>query len=530
MLACIAALASIRVEALNPAPHFCMDPGAKNKTPPRPDPDVPVVDGGARYALGLVLLVVVFAAVRWAGMTCDLWLDEIWSLGLIREIKSPWEILTKVHHDNNHPLNSLWLHLLPPAGPAWTYRLLAWFAGSATVLLAGLIARRQFRLMHPDAGAGVVNAAGLLTAVLVGGAHLLVHYSSEARGYAPAVAGGFLALYALLHASGRATGWWALVYGLACGLGLLSHLAMVQVMAAGLAWSAVQVVRERNRWRVGLGRLAGWHTGPWICFALYYFGFVRRLSIGGGPENPLGGVLGDMAAFTLGFPVELGLWLALPVLLSVTGVTLGLVWRRDAALAVFYALVVFILPAIGPGLSGFSLLFPRYFIISAAAALLLVGYALTRIWVRGGGWRVASLVLLALFLGGNALHVVRLGRDGRGQYQAALRYLAERTPTEAISLCSDSDFRNGTLIRYYATAAGTGRRIRYYPGDRVPRAGTQWLIIHRLDGGVAPPEAVTDPWGNGYVLEKVFPHAPLSGWDWFVYRRWSAAEHPTSKG
>ena len=43
---------------------------------------------------------------------------------------------------------------------------------------------------------------------------------------------------------------------------------------------------------------------------------MRRLSIGGGPENPLAGVLGDVAAFTLGFPAESGRMLALPVLLG----------------------------------------------------------------------------------------------------------------------------------------------------------------------------------------------------------------------
>ena len=157
----------------------------------------------------------------------------------------------------------------------------------------------------------------------------------------------------------------------------------------------------------------------------------------------------------------------------------------------------------------------RFFVL----VLLLAGYVLARLWARGSAWRWVTLGLVALFLAGNALHTCRLGRDGRGQYQAALRHLVERTPTPVVSVCSDSDFRNGPLIGYHAAAIGLGRRIRYYPADRVPRAGTQWLIIHRLDGGEVPPGAVGDPRGNRYELEQVFPHAPLSGWDWYVYRR-----------
>ena len=498
------ALASICATELNPPP-FCMDTGAK---PVR-----------SRFALWLALSVAVFAAVRWVGMTCDLWLDEIWSLGLVREIKAPWEILTKILHDNNHPLNSLWLSWLPAVGPAWTYRLLAWGTGSATVLLAGLIARRQYRALHPESAIGAANAAGLLTSVLIGGAHLLVQYASEARGYAPAVACGLLAWYALSHVAGRTAGRWAVVYGFAGVLGLLSHLVMVPVMAAALVWSVLAMVRDRSRWPEGLKRLAVWHAVPWLGFGVYYWGFVRRLSIGGGPDNPLAGVLGDVAAFTLGFPAESGRMLALPVLLGVAAVALALIWRRDWTLGVFYGLAAFILPAVGPALGRFSLLFPRYFIVSAVLVLLLAGYVLARLWARGGPWRWVALGLVVLFLAGNALHTRRLGRDGRGQYQAALRHLVERTPTPVVSVCSDSDFRNGPLIGYHAAAIGLGRRIRYYPADRVPRAGTQWLIIHRLDGGEVPPGAVGDPRGNRYELEQVFPHAPLSGWDWYVYRR-----------
>jgi len=229
-----------------------------------------------------------------------------------------------------------------------------------------------------------------------------------------------------------------------------------------------------------------------------------------------------VAAFTLGFPAESGRMLALPVMLGVAAVALALIWRRDWTLVVFYGLAAFILPAAGPALGRFTLLFPRYFIVSAVLVLLLAGYVLARLWARGGAWRWVTLALVALLLAGNARHTYRLGRDGRGQYQAALRLMVERTPTTVVSVSSDSDFRNAPLIGYHAAVSGLGRKIRYYPSDRVPRSGTSWLIIHRLDGGETPPEVVGDAQGSRYELEKVFPHAPLSGWDWFLYRRGGA--------
>lgn len=472
----------------------------------------------SRFTLWLVLIVAVSAAARWSGMTCDLWLDEIWSLGLVRDVKAPWEILTRVLHDNNHPLNSLWLWLLPPTGPAWIYRLLAWVAGALTVLLAGFVGRRLFARLHPEAGGAAADAAGLITAVLAGSSHLLGHYASEARGYAPAVAAALLAGLALLHRGERGAGRWAVVYAFAAIVGLLAHLVMAFVLAAALAWTLVGLAWKREAWQAGVKDLLAWHGGPWAFFAAYYFGFVRRLSIGGGPENPLLGVLGDTAAFAFGFPAAAGP-LALAVTLTVVVAGLVAIARRDRGLAGFFLLAVVVLPLLGPAFGRFQLLFPRYFIISAAFAVILAGYVGARAWSGGLAARLAVLTVLALGLAGNAAHGLRLAQDGRGQYRAALQYLADDAPDGIVTVTADADFRNRPVIGYHAATSGLARRIRYVPADRVPRAGVAWFLVHRLDGAPPSADVVTDRWGNAYQLARGFPHAPLSGWDWDAYRR-----------
>jgi len=481
----------------------------------------------SRFYWALGALVVVFGAVRFACLFNDLWLDEIWSLRLVQQLHSPAEILTRLWHDNNHPLNSLWLYLVMPAKADWIYRLLSWFTGTATVGLAGLIAHRQFQRLHPEAASGKAEAAGLFTAVVVGGSYFLIHYSSEARGYAPAVGFGFLAIYALLRVSGRPANAWAIVYGLACVLGLLSHLVAFQVMLGGLVWSAV-ALWTWPRWRDRFVHLVCWHLGPWIFLGLYYWGFVRHVEIGGGPQLALSNVLGTLAAFTLGFPSGLGVFVALPVFLSVSLLVLGLIWCRDRAIFGFYLTAIFIAPALGLCSSRFVLLYPRYFIVSAALALLLVGYALARLCFSGGMGLIGPIgrigrmtggVLLAGFLVGNGMHAARLLRDGRGQYQAALRYIAERTPTSAITVSSDSDFRNFGVMEYYKSVVGPGHQLQYYPTNQLPPDGPQWIFLHRLDESVpVPPDALQDAAGRNYRLVRVFPHAPLSGWEWYIYR------------
>jgi len=470
----------------------------------------------------LYAVVAVFGAVRFACLCNDLWLDEIWSLNLVGQARSPVEIVTRLWHDNNHPLNSLFLYLLGPAQAGWAYRLLSWFTGTATVALAGLIGRRLWHLLHPGDDLARARAAGLITAVLVGGSYFLIHYSSEARGYAPAVGFGFLAIYALLHGAGRPVGGWAAVYGLACILGLLSHLVAFQVLLGGLAWSVAETVRTRQRWRNRLVQLACWHLVPWLFLGFYYLGFVRKLEIGGGPALALSTVLGQLSAYSLGFPAGLGTLVALPVFLAVVAVAIVLIWRRDRALGGFFLTVIFVAPALGLLGSRFVLLYPRYFIVSAAAGLLIAGYALARLWCSGRAGRAACGLVLAGFLLGGGVHAARLLRDGRGQYQAALRYVGTHTPTRTITLSSDSDFRNVAVIAYYAKAVGPAHYLQYYSTTNLPPGGPQWVVLHRLDGEPPPNADLLAADGGHYRQEGVYPHAPLSGWTWYLFRNLDA--------
>lgn len=252
--------------------------------------------------------------------------------------------------------------------------------------------------------------------------------------------------------------------------------------------------------------------------AMYYFGFVRKLEIGGGPNNPLFKTLAETAAYTLGLPVSAG---ALAFALSGVLCVLGLfaLWRRGGwRVAVFYVLIIGVTPGLGMLASKFTLLFPRYFLLNAALALPLIAHGLAWVWQTGRGGRMIVTVALAGFLLGNAFPVARLAQDGRGQYSAALREIASHAQAREISLSSDHDFRNHLLIDYYRAAAGEGHEFVYYSVEQAPPWGVQWVLFHRFEGDEPPPAVIADARGNQYVREYHYPHAALSGWDWYVYR------------
>jgi len=256
-----------------------------------------------------------------------------------------------------------------------------------------------------------------------------------------------------------------------------------------------------------------------VFLGLYYWGFARRVEIGGGPKLALGNVLGTLSAFSLGLPSSWGVFVALPLFAGVIVVALVLLWRRDRALLGFYLTAILVAPALGMWASRFALIYPRYFIVSAAIGLLLAGYVLARLWDAGRAVCMVCVVLLGGFLLGNGMHATRLMRDGRGQYQAALRHIAERTPAGMITVSSDSDFRNFAIVDYHAKAVGSGHTLQYCPGNQLPPDGPQWVLVHRLDDTVPPSAADLDIAGRWHFrLERVFPHAPLSGWEWYVYR------------
>ena len=133
----------------------------------------------------LAALIVLAAIVRVIATHNDLWLDELISLRIANAVKTPWQIFSNVHSDNNHYLNTLFLYVASKRNYAPAYRWLS-------VLWGVLLVPAGYWLMVRRSRVEAVILAGLLAC-----SYPLIHFSSEARGYSGALLGSVLACAAI---------------------------------------------------------------------------------------------------------------------------------------------------------------------------------------------------------------------------------------------------------------------------------------------------------------------------------------------
>jgi hypothetical protein len=469
-----------------------------------------------------VLLVVVLlaAAVRLPPCFADLWLDEVWSITLANQLASPLDVFTSFPHSNNHHLNSLFVRAAGLGQPFCAYRLHVLLAGVGSVVVAWAILRPVGR---PEAVIG---------AVLVSSSYLLIHFASEARGYALVVLFGFLTVLAAVRLARGGGWWWAGVLWAAAVLGVLSHLTYVYVFLSVGPWFLLDACRRRTR-AGAAADLLRYFAAPAISLALLYAVLLRHVFIGGADPYRLADVLVKTLSYAGGGPGAGAV--AAVAALATAGAFLGaIVWLHRAGRSewLLYAGTVFVAPAAVLGALRPDVLAPQYFIVDVAFGLLALSYLCAGAWRRGGALRWGMAAVLAIHLVGNAANVVRLYRFGRGGYLDGLEYMAANTPGRAVTVTSDHDFRNGMILDFYGSYLPPGKQIRYIPqalqlpvealetpGAPSAAPGAAWMLFHRFgrDRDVAP--HIADRQGTAYELVKTIPYADLSGWHWFIYRK-----------
>jgi hypothetical protein len=226
--------------------------------------------GGRFFVLTCALLVAVAAALRIRAAQNDLWLDEIWSLSLAHNVSSLVGVLTSIHHDNNHYLNTLWMVLLPGRSNWWGYRLPSMVSGVATVIVAGLVGNRR----------GRVNAVILM--LLTTFSYFLIVYSSEARGYSTAVFFALLSFFILDRFIKTPILWYAALFSCSVILGVLAHLTFVAFYLAMIVWSAYRLFIQRANLKWFIVNMLYCHALPMVFLLFLYLIDLRVLVVGGG--------------------------------------------------------------------------------------------------------------------------------------------------------------------------------------------------------------------------------------------------------
>jgi hypothetical protein len=466
----------------------------------------------SRDTLILAALVLLGAAVRLALARGDLWLDELWSLSFARQIGWPWEILTVIHHDNNHPLNTLALYLtVKVAGahaPPVVYRVIPLLAGVATIPLLYWTETRRQDALSP--------ISGLIAALLCAGSFLAILYSSEARGYTLAAFFAVLA-FAMVRTREMTTGRDRALFAIVCTLGLLSHLTFLFVYAGLAAWTFARVVIQRRDIR-------GWialHQIPLVVIAGVYLVDARKLVYGGGPAFSVLDVVTRVLSVTGGgsdFGRER--WSAmLRTTLAIGWATWLLVRTRNDEW-IFFVTSLLVAPALMFLVYEPRFLDVRYFFVLVPFLWILAARTLAFMTTQGLLGPLFAVLLLITALAGNLVRLIAPLRDGRGHYREAIVTMASLTTGDRVTVGSDHDFRNRLVIDYYGEERPSGKSIVYIPSAGVAADGAEWYLTHSIDpaGDIVPPPAIT-PMGRPFVFVRSFKYGGISGWNWHLYRQ-----------
>ncbi len=469
-------------------------------------------------ALALLGVIVVIAAVlRVLAAGGGLWLDEIWSLNniaLARTLPDAADWGALFFHDNTHALNTLYLAMIGPDASALAYRGLAIVSGTASVAVAAAIGWRRSSL------------EGLTAAAMVAASYPLVHYSGEARGYAPmmlAAVASFALLETVLKApspadsKARAGAFVAVTL-----LGMASHLTFLFVLAGLGLWAAAVLFQRRQPMVRTLAQLSLLFGLQAIAVTLYGAVAWNNFVIGGGAFVPALDAVGELAELTFGIDPAARGSAAVAVALGL-GVTVWWLRRGGETVWVFFAVVVLAIPlgfVFADPATGMA---PRYFIALAPFALIAAAHGISALLIGNRWTRAVAGGLLAVFFIGNGLLLGNFFETGRGQYAAAVTFIAAQNESATPARTAGyHPFSVKTVLGYHARRQGLAGAVRYVDPADDARAPAEWFI----DGNFkdrAPAVEISRPSGKGgltaYTLKAVFPHWGLSGDTWAVYRR-----------
>lgn len=436
----------------------------------------------------------------------DLWLDEIWSIGYAEQATGSWDIVSRFTIDNNHVLNTEYLFLLGQQDCLVLYRLFSIICGIASLLLVGYACRSW------------PYFARLSVFLLASFSFPLILYFSEARGYAPAIFFALLAYLALDRHRGRPSWSSLLTFWSAMILGILAHATFLMVALALFCMAAADATSARfsQRRLAVLGAMFGL---PAMFYCGFYFLFLRNLQIGGGDQSSYLDVIQKIAVLVIGLPDRP--WSGLAALACIFG-TLGscLFLLKFNPESLFYLSVLLLGPAALLLIEQPEYLYPRYFIVCIPFAYLMLGRVLGILHQSKLRWmRLSAPAVLALILAGQIPRIASLLNYGRGQYTAALWYIAGHTPTEQLRIGSDHDFRNRMVLDFYARHLKLGKPLHYIGQEHWSEDTPDWVILHSQDTHYRPPGHVDFTGRRNFDLVAEYPFSGYSGWSWFLYRR-----------
>jgi hypothetical protein len=466
---------------------------------------IPLPRGWEDVAAGGVLAVCAILYVLCA--SGELWFDEVLSLQWAKNASSVPEILTLYRHDNNHPLNTLWMYLAGEGRTELTYRALSVFSGVVSLLLILALGRR------------LTPASWWVPFILAASSYAMVLYSSEARGYAPALACSLAAVWLLLRDPLPALHPLRLgAFWLVSVAGILAHATAVYPLIALGVWFLVSgLATGCTRVRLA-GAAALWFGVPAMVFLGLFVFFLRPMMVAGGPSYPVVAIAAEFFGYGFGLPVN-SAW-AMPVaLLGVAALGWGLVWGKFEvpSARIFFILVIAVVPMLGLLVAGPEYLHFRYFLVCLPFGFLVLG-ALAERLPRGLPARVGIAVLLAILVSLQVPRIATLAQLGRGGARPVLERVSS-AGAEGQTIISNHDLMLGMVVEFYRARDSRLAGVRYLPQWAERSGPADWLVISSQEQPLPAPSSSMQLPDASYRLVTAIRSAPVSGTHWILYRR-----------
>ncbi len=453
--------------------------------------------------LAISAIALVGLTLRVLGARGNLWQDEIWSISLLGPLTSIDQIFWRINHDNNHFLNSIYQYVVGPAAAPLIQRGLSITLGTCTVIAAAVISRGRWAMV----------ASGLLFAV----SYPMVHYGSEARGYAGLVLFTLVAV-ALLERRLDKQGSYGIALAAAILLGFLSHLTMVETVVVLTAWTAwLSWQRSRSLAAVN-GELVQVFLPAFLAvlpLAVAIVAGARLFGFNVGGFSPFSLETfavgyGGMIRYFFGLPDWISGWICIAAVGVLVLAYAGVSRDRRASL---YAIGIVGLPALMAVAHLPNLEFPRYFLVSGALLLLWAGDMIGRGFEAGGTRRLCAAGALVLVAGSSMTLLARFYEHGRGSYSDIVDEMTRSGA--AATYATNAEFRTGMVVDYFA--ARTNRKASLVTQDKICAERADWLI---LEGDLQKqPERVAFDCALAYERAGTSVFWGLSGLGWTLYSR-----------
>jgi len=448
----------------------------------------------AGLALGSVLIL----AASWGCLS----LDEVLSLETALGAKHWFSFILQPTDDNNHLLNTLFLRLIGWQTNLIIYRFPAIIFGIYTLMALAFTARRWG------------TATSVWSIYLAGLAYPIILYCSEARGYAPAM---FFAVisFELLQRCWENNTWTRLIlFWLSLCLGFVAHFTFANVLVALGGWAVFHELHAKSPLRQAAINLARLFLVPAIFVIAVYAWVIRKLSILGGQLYTEWEVTGAATAHVLGLPDVPSLHII--SVLSCALLISYCVWklfRQKRPEWTWFILVLAFAPIFTTILTHPQFPTFRYFIVCFPFFHLLLAIRFAEWFRQPGIIRLLPVALILAMTTGHFFKIEKLVTLGRGGYLQAVDDMASATRGDVVRVSSDSDFKNGKLLRFYGLLLPS-KKIEYIPHDEIATARPEWLVVTYFSDYPSLMAAQTVK----YDLFSNYPFCGLSGLEWSVYR------------